>query len=615
MAHVIGDSELTLQVGDTGLIERCTWPGPGHANQLGDTDFPPIQWCIETEGKTYWLDGTAGGTTQKDGYVVSIGTCGEDSKAYVQRIAVHPDESAFVVQLRLTGFSSIPKVYFTADFSPNVYVAPGIPVGAFASSTRSDFMAFLDPQSPTVFHFSPDLPSQRDRERARLLEKLAGSEIPLSLDGFKDGIWIGYTALEGVVNRSCGYAGTGRSVRTEIEMHQVGTRKLTAGFTDSAMEISPAADGVSYVATVIVAIAPKQQGVSKALASVTLSGIDGISTRLIEKRAETLGRIPALGQFDASLRLVLEEAMLLILQSQDPESGAIVVSPAGEGASRMDWPEDTAFASMALARCGMLKEARKHVEFLLNRVRADSRGRILAGTLATAYHASGEEGLPGFVVDTTPAAGLLWSTRTLLEQLDADARKEFLTQYRDPILLLGSFLNSWKDPRSGEAIPAFDIALWRDSASMQKTQIHHVGLSNGSVLAAWLGESGELWKQTQSEFRGMIRSRSLDAGGRWIAGVTLPLEPAELYIPTEPAWLDLQSALDQTLATATGRALGDALYTRAVLANSDRSAAEGFRSQLPSLIARACGFDGSGGITPDVRIAAQCLLACLLLSE
>lgn len=198
-----------------------------------------------------------------------------------------------------------------------------------------------------------------------------------------------------------------------------------------------------------------------------------------------------------------------LLRRVDPESGAVLQAPAGEGADGTCHIIDSVWVSAALDTLGLHDEAARALAVHLATVRAVGGTDTPAGSLPRVIHTDGRAASFWGNADPESAAWLLAACWRHGASLPTPERAAYLEPIWPELSLAADYLA--REPVVGGALSG---ALPAGAAPLDLLRSHYLGLESSRRAAEALGKAEPaLWSDRRGEIYSRIRFRTLNQTG------------------------------------------------------------------------------------------------------
>ncbi len=564
----LGNGGLTVTFSTTGRIAAVHWPSPGYFEQLsyvvrtgerGSLSVPEGQglcWAARVgEAFTWELDDDFERCLQGRPTVERMScspaepqpACivGGGGKTGTPSFFVHGERDILVARFEPVGGGSPARVYWCANFTPCTRRIPEWPGADSLFDYANDFALFTPDNGRTIVHFRPEEPRGTDWNDARTLAEEGGQAT--GWRDFDEGVWIAQSPAEPATAFQCGVSGTASSAFAQVKAGVLDGQTAAVGDCDSAFEFTcapPATGGATVPVTVYIAFGNTYAAAAQNLDYARERGYDALLRETAEHWNSRLS--PSGPQTQA------QERLLEVLQTcMDRETGALVRMPLASPPLHVDVPRTGVIGAYALSIAGRHDLVRKRIDFYLNALRTQNAPGCPAGSLPAGLYASGDEAVPGLILDVEAVAWLLWLCERHAAALSPEERAAFIDAAWPRLELAAEFLSGWFDPRTGLPRTAFNPQTLRDSQSPELAIRTHMGLVSALSLAASKGEERSEWRKRAQDLEALIRARYIGPDGFWQVNRperfwNIPLVPAN-----HPQWqTTLDAALD-SLATDT----------------------------------------------------------------
>ncbi|HPO14101.1 MAG TPA: hypothetical protein PLI09_11700 [Candidatus Hydrogenedentes bacterium] len=540
VSAVSGNGGLTIGVNSFGRLTSCRWPSPGGNDQLGyrafSRDLPNLgvrpedgaQWAFQTDQGLFWLTGPPWQTEQHyasdvSSEIITVSQLPDTPVVATQQLFACTERDVLVWRVHLAGLKTPPRIYWFANFTPCTRQLPELPITDWLLDPLNDFSVFADPENQAIYHFRPDNPSSSDWERARQLA--ARKAPPQEWYAFGEGIWIGYAGLTPLRAFQCSVDLSPDAPLSQIKSGHLSGTPSAVGQCQSAIELEPRQDQYGYTAEVVAAFGKNRDHVDTALKFARERGYDPLRRNMEIHWSAFLeeASLDGAGESDLGRR----RALLIIAQSMDRETGAIVRAPITQPPRAMDSARDGAWMTLALDLAGLHALAEQHLRFYLPAIRSVSKASAPKGSLPMASCANHTEAVPGVILETGEAAWWLSSVWKHAQLLPPEHRLSLLTSLWKDILPVSRFLSEWTQPVAGAPLPTFQSDTCRDSRQILSILHAYMGMTAASNIAQTLNkdESGD-WITNARDLEAQIQFHCLNY-------------PEPLNIPPHFAyWLD-----------------------------------------------------------------------------
>jgi len=635
VAIVAGNGGLTVCANSHGRVTGCRWPSPSYHDQLayrtqsralpllGVAPEDGLMWGVRIAGETRWLTGPPWVARQRYAHPVApvVETASqwpESDLRVTQTLFVHPTQDLIVAQAAVRGAVEAPALYWYANFAPCTRLMPEFPVSDWFLDQANDFAVFAHGTPTTVYHFRPRQPGADTWARAE--RQAAAGTLGHDVAAFGEGVWIGYTSADAILEFQCGHEGARSSAFRQAEAGQLGGDVSAVGQCNGALRLAPAQDEDAYRATVYIAFGPDRAAVDAELAYARETGYTELARQsgAYWQGWTKAARVPETA--DEALQAGCRRLLVTVAQAMDRSTCAVVRCPTTQPPLALDWVRHGFWTILALDMAGYPGLAGVHAQFYCENVRrAGDRGKPL-GSLPAATYTNHVEALPHAILESEAAAWMLASLWRHAQFLDANRRAGYLAEAWEAVALAAEFLVGWGDARTGAPLDSFHADLGRDARSVRLLLATFIGVDSAVRIAEIVGRdvpSG--WHDRKRELNVLILIHCVE-DGRWRLDQPIPFgleEIAATIVPDPPlADADRLATLERLEGPEAARAL-----CNLALAWRDRpdKLAE-LRPILETVLANAVSSDGENGqfdghtpIFPDALAAAQAYIAAMTI--
>ncbi len=499
IALVTGNGRITVALDDSGGLAQFSWPGPGAAPLLGDAG---ARWQITTPEGT--LDFSHGDWTVTQQYaapdslvVVTQYRENGGGRSAEQTVAAIPDQDLLLVRLRLKGFSSTTRVFWSQSFLPYNRLVPGLAGDQPAIRAMNGFAAGYDSEARLLEHWRPIAPGKAQWNRVR--EWVRGGTCAETGPGLYMGAATTNDIVQGTV---CGdweawtrwAAPAPLPGAARILGSAIGIVELTPTVSDGALELA-----------LFLGASDSRAGLRRTLAVAIQKGV----AELEAAASHPGGAWGAVSPESGGESTLLQRWCLSLLLSIDPTSGAALHAPLLVGSAVYSDVFDTAWSAAALDGMGLPDAAQRALAHHLQTVRSAQGVDTPAGSLPRKVYRDGATAFFSGNADPESAAWLLAACWRHAALLAVPERNGFLALHWPALSRCADYLA--REPRVGSALSG---ALAADAAPLDTLRTHYLGLESSRRMAEALGEEEPgLWTDRREEIYARLRFRKLNQIG------------------------------------------------------------------------------------------------------
>ncbi len=499
IALVTGNGRITVALDETGGLAQFSWPGPGAAPLLGDAG---ARWHMATpEGPVDFSDEDwtiAQQYAAPDSLVVVTQyTENGGARSAEQTVAAIPDQDLLLVRLRLKGFASTTRVFWSQSFLPYGHLVPGLAGEQPSIRAMNGFAAGYDSEARLLEHGRPIAPGKTQWRQGR--DWVRGGTYAET----GPGLYVGAAFINDIVQGTvCGdwevwtrwaapapLPGTARIVGSAI-----GIVELTPVVSDSALEL-----------VLLLGASDSRAGLRRTLAV----GIPKGATELEAVASRPGGAWGAVSPENGGEGPLLQRWCLNLLLSIDPTSGAALHAPLLADSAVYSDVFDTAWSAAALDGMGLPDAAQRALAHHIQSVRSAQGVDTPAGSLPRKVYRDGATASFSGNADPESAAWLLAACWHHAASLAVPERRGFLEPHWPALSRCADYLA--REPRVGSALSG---ALTADAAPLDTLRTHYLGLESSRRMAEALGEvEPGLWTDRRDEIYARLRFRKLNQSG------------------------------------------------------------------------------------------------------
>lgn len=463
VAWVTGNGMVTVGLDAAGRIAQLNWPGPGAPNHAGEGG-----WLVQ-EGKSWRAIGApvATGYAGPASLVLETRFETNDPGRYaVQRVFALPDAAVVAVALALQGYPRDTRVAWRQQIEPVTSRTPGGESLGAQPAGRRGFVTYYDPERQSAAHFRPGAPGRDTWSHARTL--VAAKAPASSWRAFDDGVYWEARPRNPVARAGVAPAGESDALLKAGE----DTRTAVIGPAVAAWVLEPVYEGDRAVYTMLLGA-----GEDARAAAAAIGGVEAVWPVTADAGAAWLSMAPA------SLSADARRDLLDLLLCVDRASGAIVSTPITIPPGNVVSAFDTAWAVAALDGAGYTDLAGGALDFLIDRVRLDSRSGYPAGSLPAEFYTAGMRARLDRPAAPESAAWLLAAAWRHCAHLGPEAGAAWAARADAVLAACAGFLA--RDPGAGRVLRGGAAS---ETVSMALLKTQYLGLESARLLGEFRGK-------------------------------------------------------------------------------------------------------------------------------